>query len=155
MSVARGTAQYAKLQEPSEEGGGFKSKYSIDLFVDAPTRAKLIKEGLAPKKEKKDREETGREFFRFWTSGKNKKGKVNPPVRIVDKFKAKVETEVGNGSDVSVQYTAFEYDTMGNQGIIGILQAVLVHDMRGSTADEFEYEEAPELDGEFDDDVPF
>ena len=109
MAVAKGEAKWCRLLTPSVETDDYPPKYSVDLFVDDETKARLEGEGLKAKPEKDgDKNPTGREFFRFWTHGKNKKtGAVNPPVRIVDKFKKPVSEEPGNGSLVRVKYDTY------------------------------------------------
>ena len=158
MAVAKGTAKWCKLQEPSKEKGQFKSKYSIDLFVDADTDAILRKAGLEPKPEKDSEQKlTDKEFYRFWTHGKNKRtGEVNKPVRVVTLGKERITEELGNGSVVKVQYDALDYDTAGNKGTMGLLKAVQVIELVSRDKDEFEYEEVDsDVKDEFEDDVPF
>lgn len=149
MAVVTGKCKWAKLLTPSEATKDFKSKYTINLYVDEQAKKKLIAEGLKPKVDK----ETKEEFFVFWTSGAKKDGTINPPVRLIDTLKQPITEEPGNGSVVSVQYIPVEYSTLGNKGFFGALQGVQVKTMISRMADEFEVED--DVANEFDDDRPF
>lgn len=155
--IARGKCKWAKLQEPSVAEGGFKSKYSIDLYVDEKTKAKLLEAKIPLKTEKKN----GEEFFRFWSSGYNKQDKKNPPIKVVDSKKQRILDEIGNGSDVKVQFQPFEYNNM-QKGVMGALEQVMVMKLIPRVADEFEVEEegyvtkaSSDVSEEFEDDIPF
>lgn len=152
MSVVKGKCKWSKLLTPSKEEGPFKSKYSIDLFVDAETREKLVSEGLEPKVTK----DTKEEFFQFWTHGKKKDGTANPPIRVIDPLKNKLDEEPGNGSLVKVQYQPIEWEFLKKKGIMGALQGVQVLKLISRNKDEFEEEDVPsEVAENFDDDIPF
>lgn len=156
--LARGKCKWAKLQEPSVEEKGFKSKYSIDLYVDDKEKAKLLEAKIPMKTEKK----TDEEFFRFWSSGFDKHGKKNKPIKVVDSRKQRFTDEIGNGSEVLVQYQPFEYNNM-QKGVMGALEQVMIIKLIPRVADEFEVEEngyvaekpTSEVSDEFEDDVPF
>lgn len=150
MSVVTGKCKWARLMEPSKEDGTFKPKYSIDLYeLSDEHRKQLLEEGIEPKTDK-----NGEEFFRFWTSGKRKDGTLNPPVRIVDMKKQRMDEEPGNGSVVNIQYTPTDWTFLKKKGVFGALQAVQVKRLVSKIADEFGAEE-PESVMEDDDDVPF
>lgn len=157
--IARGKCKWAKLQEPSEAENGFKSKYSIDLFVDDKEKAKLLDAKIPMKTEKK----SGEEFFRFWSSGDNKQGKRNKPIKVVDSKKKPILDEIGNGSVVLVQYKPFEYNNM-QKGVMGALEQVMVMKLIPQIEDEFTEEDGgyvaettipAEVSEEFEDDIAF
>ena len=146
MSVVTGTCKWSKLLNPSEEDGTFKSKYSIDLYdIDEKGLAQLAAEEVEPKVDK-----DGETFYRFWTAGMYK-GKVNPPVRLIDKHKNKLDVEPGNGSVVRVQYTPTPWKFLKKTGVFGALQGVQVINLVNRYADELD---AVEDEG-MDDDIPF
>lgn len=149
MAVVTGKCKWAKLLTPSEATKDFKSKYTINLYVDATTKKKLEADGLKAKVDK----ETKEEYFVFWTSGAKKDGTMNPTVRLIDMQKNPINEEPGNGSTVLVQYIPVEYSTLGNKGVFGALQGVQVKNMISRMADEFEADD--DALNEFVDDVPF
>ena len=148
----QGKCKYAKLLVPSKEEGGFKSKYSIEMYVSDADMQFAKDEGIDTKEDKE-----GVEFIRFWTNGKRKDGTANPPVRIVDLNKKVLEDDPGNGSVVNVQYTPVPWKFGQRTGIFGALGAVQVVKLIPKLADEFAYEEAdPEAMGEFEEeDIQF
>jgi hypothetical protein len=162
MAVVKGTVLYSHLQEASKEENGFKSKYSIDLVVDAATKAKLLEEGGSLKINKK----TGQEYFNFWSNGKNKEGKINPPIKVVDAKKQSISAEPGQGSVVKVQYSVVEWNFAGKKGTMLALGAVQVLNLQERGVGEFDEEEGYTASGSSsnssvdasdfdDDDIPF
>ena len=150
----QGKCQYAKLVEPSEAKGPFKSKYSIDLYVDEKTMSEAHEMGLDTKVDKK----SGKEFIRFWTNGTTKSGEKAAPVKVVDAKKHAMSDDPGNGSVVNVQFTPVEWEFAGKTGIFGALSAIQVIKLIPKVADEFGEEEGyvdGEAVSEFDDDVQF
>lgn len=161
MAVVKGKVLYSHLQEPSKEENGFKAKYSVDLIVDSATKDRLLKEGGTLKVNKK----TGQEYFNFWSNAKNKEGRLNPPIKVVDAKKHSISAEPGSGSIINVQYNPVEWNFAGKKGIMLALGAVQVIDLQERGVGEFDevdgYTVSSSAASEFDDlddfnsDVPF
>ncbi len=106
--VLSGKAQWAKVHAPDS----MSDKYQIDVFLDPDSLKLADKVGLTLK------EKDG-----TFVTAKSKKAPV-----VVDKDRHTIPPSqmVGNGSQVSIKVTPFEYDFKGQRGITAILQAVKV-----------------------------
>lgn len=155
----RGIAMWASVQTPNTT---FDPVYSIDLIVDEDKADKLKELGLKVKKT-----EDGlvckfkRKQFRF-------DGTENAKPVIVDAKKEPFNGLIGNGSEVIVQFSTYEWTNKFGSGIASDLQGVQIVNLVSYKAadgeefdviDEDDEEEigakpkAPKAD-EFDDDLP-
>jgi len=191
MAVVNGLAMWADVFEPNyyEED---KPKWQVKLVVDEPTAEKLTKEGLLVNVKNPDREPQkihGKVIPDVWKPGRQleegdylvinfkrnvdkKKGKKvvgkNPPPKVVDAKRNSFHLEIGNGSEINVQYGLFNFDNKFGKGVSSDLMAIQVvkyvpppndaggefEDEEGFDANSEDFADVPSAGGS-DDDVPF
>jgi hypothetical protein len=105
--LIRGIAKWAKvIGEPS---WGFESKFkewSIDVYIDEETVARLTAEGL----KSKIKDKGNGPYISFKRKELKTDGTPNQPIRIVDhKGEAWNGSKIGNGSVVNVNFAVNEF----------------------------------------------
>ena len=120
MAIIEGTAYWASIKTPNTK---FEPMYTVNLIVDQE-----IADDFASRGHKvKQMDEGPALIIRRRVNGPN--GRVRPAPRLLDESKLDVNTAVGNGSKIKVQYN--EYEGEGKFGpYIGLdLQAVQILDL--------------------------
>lgn len=110
MAMLQGTAKWAKiLGKPAKGYTPGETEWSIDIYIDDKTIAKLEKDG-AGQYVKEDK--NGVKFIKFVRKGVTRDGQDAKPFRVVDnKGQPWDQTKlIGNGSVVNVQYLYNELD---------------------------------------------
>lgn len=105
--LIQGKARWAKVI--GEPAWGYKNQHkewSIDVYVDNETLAKLEEEGLKPKiKDKGDGP-----YISFKRKELKQDGSANKPIRVVDHHNNLWDNRrIGNGSTVNVNFAINEY----------------------------------------------
>lgn len=106
--LIQGKAKWAKVLGAPHDGyeGKFK-EWSIDVYVDDETVAKLKAVGLGPKLKDKG----NGEYITFKRKELKKDGTPNQPIRVVDcgGENWNPKTKIGNGSTVNVNFALNEF----------------------------------------------
>lgn len=151
---ARGTAMWACVHTPNTT---YEAEYSIKLIVNPETDKALKGLGLKGK-----REDEGI-VYKFYRKQFRKDGTENKKPVVVSRDNTPFSDLVGNGSEVIVQFSTYEWSNSFGSGINADLQGVQVIDLvsyRPGDGEEFEVIEddnsEPAKPGveSFDDDLP-
>ena len=122
MPVLNGKAYWASVVTPNttfDEDG----VYSIDLAVDEENKKSAVAEGLSIKNKGDDRGD----FVTIKRKVRRKDGNMNKAPEIVDAQKrTMMGTLIGNGSDVNVLYSKYDWEYAGKSGVSADLRAVQV-----------------------------
>jgi len=150
MATVQGIAYWARVHNPDTT---FDPQWCIDLVVDKQTA-----KGFKDKGVKIKQNDDGEYVVKFKRNVARSNGGENKPPRIVDAGKKPMLDEIGNGSEVVIQYQTYDWKYKTKTGVGVDLMAVqvlkLVEYSGGSDTDEFdEHEPAIEVKGE--DSVPF
>ena len=123
MSVISGIAYWAAITNPNTT---FDSDgvWSVDVCnLDKKNLETVKKDGLSVKIKGDDREE----FVTVKRKGRRKDGSLNRAPDLVDGQKRTMpQTLIGNGSEINVHYTTYEWEFKGRAGIGADLRAVQV-----------------------------
>lgn len=108
MAMIRGTAKWAKvLGKPHAGYENAFNEWSIDVYLDDNTVAKLKSEGLG----KKIKDKGNGQYITFKRKELKKDGTPNQPIRVVDhhgeEWNPKIK--IGNGSIVNVNFAINEF----------------------------------------------
>lgn len=157
MAKVRGIANWASVQAPNTT---FEPVYQVDLTVSEDSATSLKELGLTVKKVNDEYVcKFKRKQFKF-DGTENKK----PTVVLADK--TPFEGLIGNGSEVIVQFSTYEWKNKFGSGVSADLQGIQVIDLvsyRAGDGEEFEdlsgeevigKTEAPKKPAPFDDDLP-
>lgn len=128
--LIRGKAKWAKVV--GDPHWGYENKFkewSMDVYVDEPTEAKLKAEGLGPKIKNKG----NGPYITFKRKEFKPDGSLNRPIRIVDhkgtvlqiglpedKEYVKGTTKIGNDSIVNVNFAINEYKGQKSASILSL-----------------------------------
>ena len=120
MAILEGTAYWASIKTPNTK---FEPVNTVNLVVDEDTANNFASRGHKVKQ----MDEGPALIIKRKVNGPN--GRVRPAPRLIDQDKLDINTAVGNGSKIRVQYN--EYEGEGKFGpYIGLdLQAVQVVDL--------------------------
>ena len=120
MAILEGSVKWASITTPNTK---FEPVYTIDLIVDEETANDFASRGHKVKQH----DEGPALVIKRKVNGPN--GMIRPAPRLLDASKQEINTAVGNGSKVRVQYN--EYSGEGKYGpYTGLdLQAVQVIDL--------------------------
>ena len=120
MAILEGSVKWASITTPNTK---FEPVYTIDLIVDEETANDFASRGHKVKQH----DECPALVIKRKVNGPN--GMIRPAPRLLDASKQEINTAVGNGSKVRVQYN--EYSGEGKYGpYSGLdLQAVQVIDL--------------------------
>ena len=120
MAILNGIAKWASITTPNTK---FEPVYTVDLIVDEETANDFASRGHKVKQH----DEGPALVIKRKVNGPN--GMIRPAPRLLDASKQEINTAVGNGSKVRVQYN--EYSGEGKFGpYTGLdLQAVQVIDL--------------------------
>jgi hypothetical protein len=105
MPVIEGQAYYANITTPNTK---YTPVYSVNLVVADEVAADFKKRGFSTK------EVDGQQSLVIKRKVKRADGGINSTPRLLDKNKNPVDTTVGNGSEVKVQYK--EWETTNSYG---------------------------------------
>ena len=123
MSVIKGNAYWASVTSPNTT---FDSDgvWSIDVGNLDKKNADIAKaDGLSIKNKNDDRGD----FVTVKRKVRRKDGNMNKPPEVVDAGKRNMSgTLIGNGSEVNVLYTTYEWEFKGRSGVSADLRAVQV-----------------------------
>jgi len=136
MPIVNGTVYWASVHEPNTQ---FEHKWSADLFVTEVDNQALRDLGLEPKLVRLTRagkishtdHEVGDEYFQFKRNLTRRSGEENKPPRVVDSSNQPVPADVlvGNGSEVNIAYSTYEWNVGGNKGVSADLAGLQVLDL--------------------------
>ena len=120
MAILEGSVKWASITTPNTK---FEPVYTVDLIVDEETANDFASRGHKVKQH----DEGPALVIKRKVNGPN--GMIRPAPRLLDASKQEINTAVGNGSKVRVQY--YEYSGEGKYGpYTGLdLQAVQVIDL--------------------------
>lgn len=120
MAILEGSVKWASITTPNTK---FEPVYTVDLIVDEETANDFASRGHKVKQH----DEGPALVIKRKVNGPN--GMIRPAPRLLDASKQEINTAVGNGSKVRVQYN--EYSGEGKFGpYVGMdLQAVQVIDL--------------------------
>ena len=120
MAILEGSVKWASITTPNTK---FEPVYTVDLIVDEETANDFASRGHKVKQH----DEGPALVIKRKVNGPN--GMIRPAPRLLDASKQEINTAVGNGSKVRVQYN--EYSGEGKYGpYTGLdLQAVQVIDL--------------------------
>ena len=120
MAILEGSVKWASITTPNTK---FEPVYTVDLIVDEETANDFASRGHKVKQH----DEGPALVIKRKVNGPN--GMIRPAPRLLDSSKQEINTAVGNGSKVRVQYN--EYSGEGKFGpYAGLdLQAVQVIDL--------------------------
>jgi hypothetical protein len=139
MAIVEGTAYWASVKRPNTT---YEPVYSVNLVVDDTTAADFKRRGFKVK----DMDEGPAIIIKRKVNG-GPKGTREPP-KLYDRMKNEIDSEVGNGSKVKVQYREWEMDRGGKtyQGLEFLAMQVLdlVPYSSGGVGDEFDVEDSLE-----------
>jgi hypothetical protein len=139
MAIVEGTAYWASVKRPNTT---YEPVYSVNLVVDDGTAADFKRRGFKVK----DMDEGPAIIIKRKVNG-GPKGTREPP-KLYDRMKNEIDSEVGNGSKVKVQYREWEMDRGGKtyQGLEFLAMQVLdlVPYSSGGVGDEFDVEDSLE-----------
>lgn len=120
MAILEGSVKWASITTPNTK---FEPVYTVDLIVDEETANDFAARGHKVKQH----DEGPALVIKRKVNGPN--GMIRPAPRLLDASKQEINTAVGNGSKVRVQFN--EYSGEGKYGpYVGMdLQAVQVIDL--------------------------
>lgn len=160
MSTISGKSIYAQVHRPNQFDA-----YQIILAMDKESAQKLKDQGVKPQnastfelKDGSTADQFGEFIHRFKQKAEGKTGSFPPPRVVIEEDGELVDfdEDIGNGSDVVVQYKIGEWTFKGRKGKTAYLEAVKVVNHipyeRPPKTLEFDKESARSEDG-FDDDV--
>lgn len=104
MAILQGEAYWASVTSPNTT---YDPVYTVNLVVDEATAEDFQSRGFTVKQ----MDEGQALVIKRKVNGPN--GMVRPAPRLVDKFKNPLDTRVGNGSNVRVQYKEWESEWKG------------------------------------------
>ncbi len=104
MAIIQGEAYWASVTSPNTT---YDPVYTVNLVVDDNTAEDFRSRGFSVKQ----MDEGQALVIKRKVNGPN--GMVRPAPRLVDKFKNPLDTRVGNGSNVRVQYKEWESEWKG------------------------------------------
>lgn len=104
MAVLQGKAFWTSVTTPNTN---YEPVYSVNLVVDEETAEKFRNDGYAIK----DMEEGPALVIKRKVNGPN--GMVRQAPKLMDKTKNEIDVNVGNGSEVKVQYKPWESQWKG------------------------------------------
>ena len=155
MSVISGNAYWAAITNPNTT---FDSDgvWTIDVCnLDKKNLDTVKKDGLALKNKGDDRGD----FVTVKRRVRRKDGSLNRAPDLVDGQKRTMsQTLIGNGSEVNVHYTTYEWEFKGRAGVSADLRAVQVVNLipYNTEADEaFDVVDGGFTSTEGDDEIPF
>ena len=104
MAILQGEAYWASVTSPNTT---YDPVYTVNLVVDEATAEDFQSRGFTVKQ----MDEGQALVIKRKVNGPN--GMVRPAPRLVDKFKNPLDSRVGNGSNVRVQYKEWESEWKG------------------------------------------
>mgnify|MGYP003628324920 FL=1 len=122
MSVIQGKAYWASIVNPNTT---FDSDgvYSIDVSLDAKNKKIAETDGLTIKNKGDDRGD----FVSIKRNVRRKNGDFNTKPTLMDSQKRNMkDTLIGNGSEVSVLYSTYQWEFKGRSGTNADLRAIQV-----------------------------
>jgi hypothetical protein len=135
--VIQGKAYYAKVL--GAPAWGYKKQYkewSIDVTLDAATKARLLEAGMSKSAIKNKQDDRG-EFLTFKRREKKKDGTDGKPIEVVNKKGQEWNQKalIGNGSVVNCKIALNEYEGETKPGLIK-LQIVEHAEYEGRAGDD-------------------
>ena len=155
MSVISGNAYWAAITNPNTT---FDSDgvWTVDVCnLDKKNLETIEKDGLTVKNKGDDRGD----FVTVKRRVRRKDGSLNRAPDLVDGQKRTMtQTLIGNGSEINVHYTTYEWEFKGRAGVSADLRAVQVVNLipYNTEADEaFDVVDGSFASAEGDEDIPF
>lgn len=142
MALVKGVAYWASITTPNTN---FEPVYTVNLVVDDAIAKDFEERGFSVK----EKEEGPTLVFK--RKVKNKNGGDNKVPVLIDKFKNPIDVQVGNGSEVVVQYEEWESNYKGKEfkGLdlkgVQVLSLVEYGAPDGSEFEAFESDDAEEF----------
>lgn len=162
----KGIAYWASVLVPNTT---FEPVYCIDLVISKEQADELKKQGLKPKLNK-----DGEWVMKFKRNVVKKDGSYAEKPKLVDSARNPITVSVGNGSEVIVQYSVYEWKNKFGSGIgsdLSGVQVLKLVEFKPRDGEEFEEEDgfvatppsaavvaaaaSSSTPDEFDDDIPF
>jgi len=117
MSVLQGPLYWASITNPNTT---YEPVYSVNVIVDDATAADFKKRGFRIK----DMDEGPAVVVKRKVNGPN--GMIRNAPKLLDKDGNDVDTLIGNGSKVKVQFNPFDWEYAGNTGKSLDFQAIKI-----------------------------
>lgn len=143
MAILEGTAYWASVTTPNTT---FEPVYSVNLVVDNETAEKFQADGYTIKQ----MDEGPAIVIKRKVNGPN--GMIRPAPKLVDKNKQTLDCAIGNGSEVKVQYKAWESNWKGKlfKGLdFQAMQVVNLVELGTPDGAEFGSFDDEDMEGEF------
>lgn len=118
MAVITGKCKWASIINPNVK---YEPCWTIDIIVSEEKKRKLEKAGYKVKEDKE-----GDLIFKVKRKVKSKKGKEFDPPIVQDEEGNEFKKLVGNGSEVKVKFTGYEWEALGSAGKSGWLDEVTI-----------------------------
>ena len=111
MTTVRGLITWAFLTKPDQYG-----KFSFNLLINEEEKDKLTKAIPSVKPPYAKDANTGLWQLKLGRKSVAMDGKKMQPIRLVDSQKTPINTILGNGSEVNVSLSEYNYTHQGKQG---------------------------------------
>ena len=139
MAIVNGKAYWASVTTPNTT---FEPVYTVDLVVSDEVAQEFEKRGVKVK-DFSLKDESGEPQYvgKALTIKRKVNGKKGPrpATKLVDRNKVEINTKVGNGSEVRVQYNEYPWEYAGKSGVsldFQGMQVVNLVEMKSSDGDE-------------------
>jgi hypothetical protein len=139
MAIVNGKAYWASVTTPNTT---FEPVYTVDLVVSDEVAQEFEKRGVKVK-DFSLKDESGEQQYvgKALTIKRKVNGKKGPrpAPKLVDRNKVEINTKVGNGSEVRVQYNEYPWEYAGKTGVsldFQGMQVVSLVEMKSSDGDE-------------------
>ena len=116
MAIVDGKAYWASVTTPNTT---FEPVYTVDLVVSDEVAKEFEEKGIKVKDfSLKDENGEPQYIGKALTIKRKVNGKkgVRPAPKLMDRNKVEINTKVGNGSDVRVQYNDYPWEYAGKSG---------------------------------------
>ena len=147
MAIVNGKAYWASVTTPNTT---FEPVYTVDLVVSDEIAKEFEGRGVKVKDFSLKHESGESQYIgKALTIKRKVNGKkgVRPAPKLFDKNKVEINTKVGNGSEVRVQYNEYNWEYAGKSGVsldFQGMQVLELVEMKSSDGDEL----SPFGDGE-------
>ena len=139
MAIVNGKAYWSSVTTPNTT---FEPVYTVDLVVSDEVAQEFEKRGVKVK-DFSLKDESGEPQYvgKALTIKRKVNGKKGPrpAPKLVDRNKVEINTKVGNGSEVRVQYNEYPWEYAGKSGVsldFQGMQVVNLVEMKSSDGDE-------------------
>lgn len=139
MAIVDGKAYWASVTTPNTT---FEPVYTVDLVVSDEVAKEFEEKGIKVKDfSLKDENGEPQYIGKALTIKRKVNGKkgVRPAPKLMDRNKVEINTKVGNGSDVRVQYNDYPWEYAGKSGRsldFQGMQVINLVEMKSSDGDE-------------------